>query len=293
MNIARENFWSRSIGFIRRTYQTYSEGHVGLSAAALAYYGIFSLVPLFLLLAGISGFILQSNPELSGQVIEILQSLVVSLFPAGGELASDMVEFLTRGAVSLTIGSVIFLSWAASNFFVALSFAIAEIFKCQATFWRSRLAGLLLPLIGGLGLIVISILNLGFGFVLRYIPEGPWESWLSGIVPIAVITAVMFSIYRFMPQVSPGNLPAALAALGVAIGFDLLRRLLPIFIPRSSYEAIYGPLAGLALILLGFYIAMSILLVGAVILADFTSKNPQPRKSEVGVDHLEGRADRG
>lgn len=259
----------------------------------MAYYGIFSLIPLFLLLAGISGFILQNNPELSGQVIEILQSLVVSLFPAGGQLASDMVNFLTRGAASLTVSSVVFLSWSASNFFVALSFAIAEIFKCQPTFWRSRLAGLLLPLIGGLGLILVSILNLGFGFLLRYVPDGPWESWLGNIIPLAVVTGVMFAIYRFLPQVSPGNIPAALGAFGVAIGFDLLRRLLPIFIPRSNYEAIYGPLAGLALILLGFYIAMSILLVGAVILADFTSKNPQPQKSEVGVDHLEGRTDRG
>lgn len=293
MSIARGNFWSLSLKFIRRTYQTYSDGHVGLSAAALAYYGIFSLIPLFLLLAGISGFILQNNPELTQEVVEVLQSLVISLFPTGGELASNMVSFLTRGAVSLTVGSVIFLSWAASNFFVALSFAMSAIFKSEANFWRGRLAGLLMPLVGGLGLILVSILNIGFGFLLRYVPEGPWQSWASNVVPLIVITAVMFAIYRYLPQVSPGKVPAALAALGVAIGFDLLRRLLPIFIPRSSYEAIYGPLAGLALILLGFYIAMSILLVGAVILADFTSKNPQARKGEVGVDHLEGRTDRG
>jgi membrane protein len=218
---------------------------------------------------------------------------VVSLFPAGGQLATDMVRFLTRGAISLTISSVLFLSWAASNFFVALSFAISAIFKYEPSFWRGRLAGLLLPLVGGLGLILVSIFNFGIGFLLRYIPDGPWENWLGNILPLILVTAIVFAIYRFLPPFSPGNIPAVLAAFGVAVGFDLLRRLLPVFIPRSSYEAIYGPLAGLALILLGFYIAMSILLVGAVILADFTSKNPQPQKGEIGVDHLEGRTDRG
>lgn len=260
--------------WIRSFLAIYGRGHVPFFAAALAYYALFSLLPLVLLLVGVFGFLLQQNPTLLEAFKVQLEQLATTLFPASTTLAQQTLGIITKGAVPFTLGSILALAWTSSNFFSALSYALSTVFGGTSYWMRGRALGLAAPLVLGLGVILFAVLNLGLGFVGHYLPLGPLLPILATLLPYLGSSLLFFLTYRFLPKPPPGNLPSIFAALGIGLAWEALRRGLPLLLPRSQYEIFYGPLAGFLLALLGLYLAMWLLLVGAVVLASLREIQP-------------------
>jgi YihY family inner membrane protein len=82
--------------------QKFGNDQAGGKAALMAYYGLFALFPLLLLLATILGFALASNPALRDQVIES----AVGRIPVIGEQISSEVHPLEGNSVALVVGIV-------------------------------------------------------------------------------------------------------------------------------------------------------------------------------------------
>ncbi|GIW28741.1 MAG: hypothetical protein KatS3mg070_2104 [Meiothermus sp.] len=289
---------------IGQVYQLYTRSHIPFFAAALAYYALFSLMPLLILLAGVFGFVLSGNEGLRSAVLVRLIELVVLLFPTQPDLAQTLVNFLTRGAFPLTLASLLVLLWASSNFFAALAYALGIIFggvgprpdlaATQAStsktshperafgraaallaVLRGRIAGLLAPLLLGLALILLALLGLVMGFLLRYLPAelGFLRNGVEVVVPILGALLLFFLTYMLLPVPTPRVLAAMAAATLAALAWEGVRLGLPLLLPRTQYELIYGPIAGFLLALAGFYLTMWILLVGAVLAKILTDRS--------------------
>lgn len=82
--------------------QKFGNDQAGGKAALMAYYGLFALFPLLLLLATILGFALAGNPALRDQVIES----AVGRIPVIGEQISSEVHPLEGNSVALVVGIV-------------------------------------------------------------------------------------------------------------------------------------------------------------------------------------------
>lgn len=285
------------LGFLQRIYQSYTASHIPFFAAALAYYALFSLMPLLFLLVGVFGFILRGNAELESAFFSRLVELTVLLFPTQPEIAQTLLSFLTKGAFPITFASLLVLLWASSNFFAALAYALGVIFGqgpprpqlpfppglpapglsplgrgsrrvlAQLGALRGRVAALLAPLLLGLALILLALLGLGLSFLLRYLPAG--FDFLRGglelILPILGGFLLFFFTYALLPVPAPQLSSALLSALLAALAWEGMRLGLPLLLPRTQYEVIYGPIAGFLLALVGFYLTMWILLSGAVV----------------------------
>ncbi len=262
--------------FVKRFLRIYTRVHVPFFAAALAYYALFSLLPLLLFLAGLFGIALRRSPALLADFEAQLVAFTRAALPASTDLAQEVLGLLTQGAPSFTLGAFVLLAWLASHFFAALSYALSVIFGGRTPGVRGRLVGLFAPLALGMGLLLLILLNLGLGFAQRFLPQGALQAVARGVVPYASTAGAFFFIYRFLPRRPPPTVPALVAALGVALAWEGLRRGLPLLIPRSQYEVLYGPLAGLVLALLGFYLAMLLLLAGAVLLRSLLPDQAQP-----------------
>lgn len=254
------------LAFVRRLYSIYSRSHIPFFAAALAYYAIFSLMPVLFLLGGVFGFALSGKPDLQQAFVQRLTEFALALFPAQPDLATGSVKFLVRGAFPITLGSLLILLWSSSGFFTALSYALSVIFG-RVSVLRGRIAGLLSPVLLGLGLILLSLLGVSLSFWVRYLP--PELAGMRGAfkqaLPLAGGFALFFLTYRFLPQTRPSTLHTSIAAALAALAWEGMRIGLPELLPRSQYELLYGPLAGVLLGLLGFYLTMWILLMGAVV----------------------------
>jgi membrane protein len=293
--------------FFSQFHQLYIRSHIPFFSASLAYYALFSLMPLLILLAGIFGFVLSGNEELRNAVLVQLIEVVVLLFPTQPEIAQTVVNFLTRGAFPLTFVSLLVLLWASSNFFAALAYSLGIIFGKVSlqpdrplalsnaavvqnqhplhrlpqrgllllSLMRGRVLGLLSPLLLGLGLILLTLLGLAMGFLLRYLPAelGFLRGGVEVVVPILGALLLFFLTYMLLPVPTPRVLAAFAAATLAAVAWEGMRLGLPLLLPRTQYELIYGPIGGFLLALAGFYLAMWILLVGAVLAKILTDRS--------------------
>jgi membrane protein len=248
---------------LRDLLRLYREAHVPFFAAALAYYALLSLTPLLLFLAGLFGLLLKGNPALQAEVFQSLSELTLALLPARPELAGETLAFLTRSAFPLTLGSGLLL-WAGSNFFAALSYALGLIFGTSFGL-RHRLLGLLMPPLLALSLILLSLFGLFLGFLLRYVPlEGRALQALLPLFSAFLLFLLTYALFRGLRGF--GDLLPLSAGAGVAtLLSEGVRLLLPRLLPRSQYELLYGPLAGFVLALLGLYLVLYALLLGAVV----------------------------
>ncbi|MGQ9736272.1 MAG: YhjD/YihY/BrkB family envelope integrity protein [Thermaceae bacterium] len=247
---------------IREIAALYQAAHLSFFAAALAYYALFSLAPLLLLLAGLFGFLLR-DPALYQIVLQEMETFTQTLFPAHPETAQALLDFLTKRAFPLSLTSGLLLLWSSSNFFAALSHALGLLYGGTRGV-RSRILGLLFPVLLGLGLILLALLGLGLGFFLRFLPKEA-QGLIPNLLPLVATYVLFFLVYALLPP-KPSGLASTAAGAGLATGlFEALRLGLPKLLPRSQYELLYGPLAGFALALFGFYLAMWVLLVGALV----------------------------
>lgn len=285
--------------FLLQVSRRYTSSHIPFFSAALAYYALFSLMPLLFLLAGVFGLVLSGNAGLKNAFLLRLIELLVLLFPTQPDIAQALVNFITRGAFPITFASLLILLWASSNFFAALAYALGIIFGGIAPHldqrslfsqistaydphplrkllrqllqrlgvMRGRIAGLIAPLLLGLALILLALVGLALSFLLRYLPAE--MSALRGsfefIIPILGAFFIYFLTYALLPVPAPRLIDATVTAMLAAIAWEGMRLGLPLLIPRTQYEVLYGPLAGFLLVLVGFYLTMWILLVGAVV----------------------------
>jgi membrane protein len=249
---------------LRDLIRIYQEAHVPFFAAALAYYALLSLTPLLLLLVGVFGLLLSGNPALRAEVFQGLEELTLALLPARPELAGEVLSFLTKGAFPLTLGSGLLLLWAGSNFFAALSYALGLIFGTPFGL-RHRLLGLLMPPLLALSLILLSLFGLFLGFLLRYVPlEGRALQALLPLFSAFLLFLLTYALFRGLRGFRD-LLPLSAGAGVATLLFEGVRLLLPRLLPRSQYELLYGPLAGFVLALLGLYLVLYALLLGAVV----------------------------
>ena len=88
------------LGFPWAVMQKFGNDQAGGKAALMAYYGLFALFPLLLLLATILGFALAGDPALREQLIN---SAVMNIPVIGDQLKSD-VHPLEGNTVALIVG---------------------------------------------------------------------------------------------------------------------------------------------------------------------------------------------
>ena len=266
--------------FPRRLLARFAQVPVGLYAAALSYYALLGLFPLLLLLVGLAGLVLARSPELYASFESELRLLVPRLFPAAEDAAKAILEALTAGATGFTLGSALLLFWTASHFFTALTNVLSAVFGTGPRPWRTRFLGLLGPVLLGLALMLASALSLVLGLALGLLPEGPWRALASPAATYAASVLVLFFIYRFLAFPPPPSGPALFFAILAALGWSAVVYAVGRFLPLKRYALVYGPLAGPALLLLGFYLLMWVLIAGAVALAAYVSAGSDRKNGE-------------
>jgi membrane protein len=238
----------------------------GLLAAGLAFQALFAILPALLLLAGISGWLVEDPSVRIAIVTELLRAVPPLAAPVG-ETLQRLVE--NRGAFSL-IG-VIGLLWGASNLYGALDEAIARLIpgERERNVFERRLRGVaavLLVLAASIGAVLAGA---GMAFVRDSFPvSGRWAgplSQLAGflVTGVILVLALLF-IYRTMPTAPPSLRAALLPAIGAGLAIALLTDLYSLVAPRliGALEA-FGVLAALfgALIWLGY--VCQVLMFGA------------------------------
>jgi membrane protein len=201
-------------GFPLAVIYKFTEDQGPYLAALITYYGFLSLFPLLLLLASVLGFVLQGNPELQHRILDS----ALRQFPVIGDELSQPQGL--RGSVGALVAGGLVAVYGALGVAQALQNAMNVAWAVprnrRPNPIRSRLRSLLLIAVGGIAVVLTTILSaLGSS-------AGAFGSHLGGaatlvaiIVSVVVNAAVFILAFRICTtqRMPIGNVvPGALVA---------------------------------------------------------------------------------
>ncbi len=271
------------LGVGERSYKGFIEHQGTANAAAIAYYVLFSLFPLTLLLISLGSFVLNSQ-----EAQERALAVVAGYFPAAVELVRTNIQRVLQLRGTASVVGIVGLVWSASGVFGGLSRAINRAWDVETPrpAWAERALAAGLVLLSAFLFFVslyaspaIELVSRLSALVLSGSPVSPSlvTNLSSNVLPF-LLTALSFSfLYTVLPsthvrwtEVLPGALLAGLAWQVAQIGFTIY---LGTF---ASYNLVYGSVAAVIALLLWSYISGVIILLGA----EFTVQYARRRRGE-------------
>lgn len=253
-------------------------------AAQLAYYFLLALFPALLFLTAFMGLfpLKQTMPELMQYLRTVLPADALSLLE---KYLDNVVKGGSGDILSLGLLGAL---WASSSGVTAIMEALNVVYGAQETrpYWKVRLIAILLT-VGLAGFIIISITLILYGAGIgEWIADIVGLGWLFLITwnvaqwPVAVLLMLfaLAIIYYVCPDVeqdwrwvTPGSLCAGSLWLGVSLGFKA-------YVDHfGNYNAAYGSIAGVIVLMLWLYLTGVVILLGGEINAQIQHAAASPR----------------
>ncbi len=266
----------------KATFSEWSEDKAPRLAAAMAYYAVFSLAPLLIIVMAIIGLV-YGQEAAQGKIAEQMQGLVGE---NGAQAVQTMVEAARkpRAGIIATVASVIVLIFSAGSFFVQLQDSLNTIWEVAPkpgrsimTMIRQRFLSFSLVLGIGLLLLVSLIISAGLsafgGFLVSLMPGLEYlMKALNFLISFGVITFLFAMIYKYLPDVKIVWGDVWIGAIATSLLFTIGKSLIGIYLGRSSTASAYGAVGSLVVLLLWDYYSIMIFLMGAEFTQVYTNK---------------------
>jgi len=271
----RGSFLANSISLLKQTFSEWLEDKVPQLGAALAYYTVFSLAPLVLLLLAIVGFIFHNDPagawgKMTEQMSYFLDKSAIDVVQGIAQKASQP----NKGLLATIIGILLAL-FGASGVFGQLQNALNTIWGVKAKpgvgiagFIRARflsfamVAGVCFLLL--VSLVLESVLKSFSHYVQAMLPGGIVIALVVySIFDLAVVVLLFASIFKFLPDVKIQWRDVWMGAVMTAIFFAIGKWALGLYLGSGTAASAYGAASSLITLLLWIYYSSQILLFGA------------------------------
>lgn len=259
------------------TYQGWKEDKASRLAAALAYYTIFSLAPLLVIVIAVAGLIWQRD-AVQSSVMNQIQGLAGA---EGSEFVSGLLTSASNPAQGIvaTIIGIITLLFGALGVFNELHNALNTIWEVKEEkvegFWNS-----IKKVIFSRFLSFTMILGIGFMLLVSLVISAgisATEELLASVLPfhelilqiinlvisIAVITLFFALIFKFLPDAEIAWRDVWVGAFFTAVLFSLGKTLIGLYLGSSAIASSYGAAGSLVLLLVWIYYSAQILFFGA------------------------------
>src|SRR3954447_25195111 len=209
----RNNLFGNAFSLLKQTFQEWLQDKVPQLGAALAYYTVFSLAPLILVLLAIVGVIFRSDP--AGAWDKITQQMSYFLDPSAVQVVQNIAQKASEPGKS-TIATIIGVALAlfgASGVFGQLQDALNTIWGVKAKpgggiwgFLRSRF--LSFAMVGGICFLLLVSLTLesvlkGFSHYVQSVLPGGLAIAMSVylIFDFGVVVLLFAVIFKLLPDV--------------------------------------------------------------------------------------------
>jgi membrane protein len=242
--------------------------------AAIAYYSLFSIAPLLLLVIAVAGLVF-GHAAAQGEIVEQLRGLMGE---EGALAVQGLLESLNEpetGGVAAVVGAVTLLV-GATTVLGELQSALDRIWEVPASAREGGILKWLRTRIISFGM----ILGLGFLLLVSLVVSAAlaalgrwWGGALAGwdvvlqisnfVVSLVLITGVIAMIYRFLPRASIAWRDVWLGAAVTAVLFSIGKYLIGLYLGRSSVTSGFGAAGSLVVLLVWVYYSAQIFLFGA------------------------------
>ncbi|MEO0457996.1 MAG: YihY/virulence factor BrkB family protein [Cyanobacteria bacterium P01_A01_bin.114] len=260
---------------LKETFQEWSEDKASRLAAALAYYTMFSLAPLLVIVVAIAGFFFD-KAAVKDQLTQQIQSLVGSEGAAFAQTALENAN--TPGentSLIASIISVVLLLVGATGVFGQLQESLNVVWNVEAKpgnaasgFVRKRLLSFAMLLTIGFLLMVSLVLSAGLAALSTYLSgllpgvDALWQL-LNIVLSLAIVTAMFALLYKYVPDVTINWDDVWMGSFITALLFTVGKFLLGLYLGNSGFSSTYGAAGSVIIILAWVYYSAQILFFGA------------------------------
>jgi membrane protein len=267
------------VTIVKATVKEYNRNDIGNMAAALTYFSFFSLFPLLIVSITVAALALGSTTEAS----DLILSDLARLLPGSRELLAEAITLAFRSRESaglLAIASVLLLVYSASNAFIALDKAINRAWDTEKvpSFFVSRLIGFAM-IIAAAGIMLVSftvtlVLATSRAITTQLFGEVPgidvlWQ-FANLAASVGLIFLILIVIYRWLPRSHVRVADVWRAALIGALVWTAVKEGFAYFLGSNfaNFDAVYGTLSAVVVLLTWMYISSIIILAGAEFCAE-------------------------
>jgi membrane protein len=285
--MARPGIWP----LIKTSIVSWRQDHASSMGGALAYYTLFSIAPVLIIVIAVAGFFLGSEAA-RGEIVIQLQGML-------GDDGAAAVQGLLESAsepeegIFATVVSVALLLLGATTVFAELQSDLDRIWRAEAkplsglwSFLRARLLSFGMILVLAFLLLVSLVLSAALSALGKW-----WGGWLEGwavwlevinfIASFAITTGLFALIYKFLPRAEIVWRDVWIGAAVTALLFAIGKFLIGLYIGRSGIASGFGAAGSFVVLLVWVYYSTQIFLLGAeftwVYAHEYGSRRGQPR----------------
>ena len=258
---------------VKETLQQWSADNASRLAAALAYYTIFSMAPLLIILVAIVGFFF-GRQAAAGQIVDQIARFTNDVTTAS--FIQSMIRNAAQPESSLVATGVglIGMLFGATGVFNELKNSLNTIWNVEDQ--NNGLRGIVMNRLIAIAMVPLSGILLLFSLIANTILTAAM-GWLDGLSPgVAIfsqvanflfflfVTGLIFGlIYRYLPDIEIKWDDVWIGALATALLFSIGRVLISLYLSYSSVQSAYGAAGSLMVTLLWIYYSAQIFFLGA------------------------------
>ncbi len=261
-----------------------------ITAAAIAYFALFSLFPIVLLSISIASFNL--GPLMDQQLI--VQKLEF-IAPALGQLLGQNIDEIIQARGPVSGVAFVGLIWSASAIFYTLTQTLNEIWsrteshKRRRPVWKRRGMAILFVLtLVGPALFLASFAGSLIANLRTWLPDQiiPIAGGVSFVVTILLDIALFMVLYILLPHGTSTWREILPGAIGAGLLWELAKKAFLFFVSTyiSISNLVYGSVAAIIAFLIWAYLSGIIFLFGAFLSVSYYQLK-QPQQETTGQIH--------
>ncbi len=257
--------------------------------AAIAYFTIFSLAPILVVVIAIAGFVFGQDAA-RGVIFTKLQGMMGANAAA---LVQSMIQSAAnkRSGIIATVFSVVMLLITASGVFGELQSSINAIWKAEGAARHSTVTRLIRARAQSLGLVATMGFLLLVSLAISAALTAAWHR-VDAVVPgasallryvnlalsFAMTTLLFGAVYKVLPDKKLQWRDVLIGSIFTAVLYTLGKTAIALYVGSSHVASSYGAASALVVLLLWVYYSSAIFLLGA----EFTKVYAHRHGSQVG-----------
>ncbi|MFC3199722.1 YihY/virulence factor BrkB family protein [Parapedobacter deserti] len=279
MRLFKKSLYKDIFGLLSDTFSEFSKDSAMKMSASLAYYTIFSIAPLLLIVIWLVGFlygdVLAGEQDAQSEVFEELANMFGPETAAQTQQIIQNMNLSNKSGLGIAIG-IGTLIIGSTTIFVQIQDSLNRIWGVRPKPKKGWLKMLLnraisFSMVLGLGfLLIVSLIANGIIMALsshlaQYFPEISVHlvEWVNVGLTFLVITSLFAFIFRFLPDARMRFSDVVGGAVFTAALFMLGRYLIALYMQYSAPASAYGAAGAIIVLLLWVYYSAAILYFGA------------------------------
>lgn len=265
--------WKATFDLLKATYADWSEDKASRLGAALAYYTVFAVGPLLVLIISVAGLVF-GREAAQAQVMTTIQELIG---PQGTDAVQSMILNASRpgtGAMATVISAVMLVA-GAFGVVGQLKDALNTIWEVQPVAKKGLVATVaerLFTFAAFLGLLFLLLVSMGLtaglsameGYLSAQLPgSDAWWQGLNAVVAFGVTSLLFAAMFKYLPDARIAWKDVWIGAVLTALLFTVGKLLIGLYLGNSNLASGYGAASSLVVVMIWTYYSAQILFFGA------------------------------